>query len=69
MPADIPVVTPVDELIVATAVVLLLQVPDGVASLSAVVRPWHTVRVPAIAAGNGLTVNADVVIQPVDGNV
>ena len=38
---------------------LLLQVPPVVASVSAVVKPWHTFRLPVIA-DNGLTVTMAV---------
>ena len=66
MPATIPVLTP----IVPTAGVLLLHAPKDVASDKLVVRPWHTLNVPVIGAGLGLTVNVTallldtVVLQP-----
>ena len=50
---------------VATAVLLLLHVPSGVASLSVVLRPAQTTAVPRMFVGNGFTVNAIVAIQPV----
>jgi hypothetical protein len=59
-PVTIPVVKPA----VAIPVALLLQVPPP-ASLSVVVKPEHTLRLPNIAVGNGLTVTTAVVIQPV----
>lgn len=62
------VTTPVVLLTVATDAVLLLQVPPVVASLSVVVVPGHNVRLPLIAAGDGLTVSTDDVRQP-DGKV
>ena len=65
VPATTPVTTPVEVFTEAIAALLLLQLPPPVASVSAVVRPSHTVPVPVIAAGNGLTVNGVVVIQPV----
>ena len=46
----------------------LLQVPGVVASLSVVVSPEHTLSVPVIAAGNGLTV-ITVVVKQVVGKV
>ena len=55
VPAVTPVTTP-EELIVATEVLLLVHVPPPVASPSEVVRPWHTVNAPVIAAGLGLIV-------------
>ena len=62
-----PVTTPA-ALIVATAGLALVQVPPGLALLRAVVDPTHTLSVPVIAAGNGLTVTMAVIKQPV-GNV
>jgi hypothetical protein len=55
-----PVVNPT----VAIPVALLLQVPPP-ASLRVVVNPEHTVSVPSIAVGNGLTVTTVVIIQVV----
>ena len=49
VPAVTPVTTP--PATVASAVLLLLHAPPLVASLSAVVKPVHTIAVPAIAAG------------------
>ena len=65
VPGTIPVMIPVAVPIVATDGVLLVHVPPP-ASVSAVVRPIHTVAVPSIGVGSGLTVNASVEIQPVD---
>ena len=48
---------------------LLLQVPEGVASFKAVVRPEHTFIVPVIAAGKGSTDITVVVKQPVATNL
>ena len=45
---------------------LVLQVPPGLKSVSTVVKPIHTVRLPDIASGNGLSVTIAVAIQPVD---
>ena len=61
---DIPVTIP-EELTVATAVLLLLQVPPGVASVSAVVEPTQRVSVPAIGAGLLFAVMVSVAKQPV----
>ena len=63
-----PVTTPVVNPTVAMPVALLLHVPPP-ASLSVVVKPEHTVSVPSIAVGNGLTVTTAVMIQPVTGKV
>src|SRR4051812_34260199 len=62
-PAEIPVTTPLDEPTVACAVLLLLHVPAGVASLRFVVNPTHKTAEPVIAAGNGFTLN-DAVLLP-----
>lgn len=61
---EIPVTTP-EELTVATAVLLLLHVPPGVASVSAVVAPTQRVSVPPMGAGLLLVVIVNVVKQPV----
>jgi hypothetical protein len=62
----VPAVTsPVNEPIVAMVVALMLHVPPPVGSLKCVVNPEHTLKVPAILAGNGLIVTIAVVIQPV----
>jgi hypothetical protein len=59
VPAVIPVTTPV-ALTVPTAVLLLLQTPPPVASVSAVVRGAHTTAVPVIIPGGLITVTAVV---------
>ena len=50
---------------VATAVRLLLQVPPDVVSERVIVDPSQTTVVPVMAAGNGLTVMAFDLKQPV----
>jgi len=65
VPARTPVTMPVLVPIVATALLLLLQLPPVVALLSVVVRPSQTLIVPVIEASGGSTVNVNVVIQPV----
>lgn len=65
MPAVTPVKIPVDELIVAIEISLLLHAPPVVISFRTVVRPVHTVSVPVIDAGKGLTVTIVVPIHPV----
>ena len=67
MPIVTPVTIPVTEPIVALPL-LLVQVPPAVASVNAVVKPKHTVKVPDMAEGKGFTVTTAVMIQPV-GNV
>ena len=64
VPDDTPVTIPVDPA-VANAVLLLLQVPPLVTSLSEVVRPAQTVLLPEMAVGNALIVTAVVDWQPV----
>jgi hypothetical protein len=65
---DVPAVTPVTipeaAPIVAMLVLPLSHVPPAEASVSVVVRPIHTVAVPPMDAGNGLTVTIVVVVQP-----
>ena len=65
VPGTFPVTTPVDEPIVATVVLLLVQVPVPVASLNVVDVPEQTDVLPEIPA-SGLTVIAAVAIQPVE---
>jgi hypothetical protein len=65
VPGKLPVTTPVPASIVATAVVLLLQLTPAVALPKAVVAPWHTCGLPVMAAGNAFTVTPAVAIQPV----
>jgi hypothetical protein len=56
VPDASPLTTPLLIPIVATVVLLLLQVPPVVLLLKVAVSPSHTLAVPVIAAGNGLTV-------------
>ena len=65
VPADTPVIIPVDKPAVAIPVLPLLQVPPVVASLNTVAAPTQTVAVPVMGEGNGLTVTVTVVLQPV----
>jgi hypothetical protein len=65
VPATIPVTSPVPIPIVACDVLLLVQVPPDVGSDNAVVEPAHTLVIPAMAPGKGLTVTTDEVTQPV----
>jgi hypothetical protein len=59
VPVPAPVTIPPTT--VATVVIVLLHVPPPVASVSAVVAPWHTVAVPVIVAGSAPTVTTVVV--------
>ena len=68
VPDTIPDTTPVPVNTVATAVLLLVQIPAGVAFPSVVVWNSQTDVVPEIAAGDVFTVIGRVAIQPV-GNV
>jgi hypothetical protein len=63
VPAPMPVTTP-PELMVATAPLLLFQVPDPDPSVNVVVLPAHNVDDPVIVAGAGFTVTAFVATQP-----
>jgi hypothetical protein len=60
-PGITPVTTPLPEPTVAYALPLLAHVPPDAALLKVVVPPTHTVVVPVIAGGNGLTVKEVVV--------
>ena len=53
LPADTPVTTPVEALIVAVAVFALVHTPPVVVLASVVVAPSHTDVVPVIAATTG----------------
>ena len=64
VPVDIPVTRPLLNPTVATEVVVLLQVPPGVASLNAVVAATQIVVAPVIG-DSGLTVIVLETIQPV----
>jgi ADP-dependent phosphofructokinase/glucokinase len=64
-PEEIPVTTPEEVPTVATEGSLLVQEIPGVAQLNTVVLPTHTVVMPVIGAGIGLTVTTAVFIQPV----
>ncbi len=61
MPAVSPLTTPVEEPMVATDMLLLLQLPPVVASDNVVVLPTHTAAVPVMPAGSGFTVATAVV--------
>ena len=60
VPFTTPDTTP-ELVIVATPVLLLLQLPPLVALVSVMVVPRHTVDAPDIAAGDGLMVSTDVI--------
>ena len=60
VPDDTPDTTPDDTSIVAVDVLLLLQVPPVVASLSVVVDPAHTLVVPVIGVVDEFTVTVVV---------
>ena len=63
-----PVITPVDEFTVATAVLDEEKLPPEVVELNVVVKPTHTVLVPVKAFTVGLaftvTTLVTVVVQP-----
>jgi hypothetical protein len=60
-----PLTIPLDEPTVAIAILLLLQVPPGVASDKVVVCPTHTLGVPVIGVGGVTTFTVVVATQPV----
>lgn len=62
--ADMPVTRPVPKPTVAIAGLLLVHVPLGTGWLSVVVNPSHTLNVPVIATGAGVTVTTIVDVQP-----
>ena len=55
---------PVDGLMLAIAVLLLLHVPPDVASLNVAVAPRHIDVVPVIWPGSGFTYTVPVTTQP-----
>lgn len=63
-PGPVPVTTPVVLATVATAVLLLLQVPPVVEFVRVVVAPSHTVKEPLMADGSGFTTNVVVLVHP-----
>jgi hypothetical protein len=65
VPALTPVTIPDKEPMVATAMLPLLQVPNGVASASVELAPTHIDAVPVIGEGKGLTDIVVVIAQPV----
>lgn len=67
VPAVNPVTVP-EELMLPMDGALLLHVPPPVVSDKVVVNPVHTVVLPVIGFGRGLTVTTEVVVQP-EGSV
>lgn len=65
VPADTPVTIPVDEPMVAMAVLPLLQSPPPAPSLSVVVVPTHVCNIPVIVVGPEFTVTVVIAVQPV----
>ena len=63
VPAVIPVTTPVDEMVAADRLPLI-HVTPGVASVSVIIDPAHTLPAPVIAAGVAFTVTVAVTVQP-----
>jgi hypothetical protein len=64
VPAATLLTTPEPSPIVATAGVLLIQVPLATACVSVVLPPTHTELAPPIGAGAGVTVTTLVEVQP-----
>lgn len=65
VPALTPPTPPLVAPMVAVEALLVLHVPPVVASVSVVDAPTHTLAVPDMAAGSGLTVTVRVTKQPV----
>jgi len=63
-PAAMPDTIPVEPM-VATAVLLLLQVPPASVLARAVVLPTHTLVVPVMVAGRDMMLTVVVIAQPV----
>ena len=63
VPAVVPVTVP-EAFMLATAPLLLLQVPPGVTSDNEVVSPAQAFAIPLIAAGVGLTITFTDVVHP-----
>lgn len=61
---DTPVTMPVLDPTVATAVLLLLQLPPDTEFDKFVVEPRHAINIPVIGAGVVVTVTTTVAIQP-----
>jgi hypothetical protein len=68
VPGATPVALPVNALIVAAAVLLLVHVPPP-ASDNGVLEPTHALLLPDIAAGSELTTTGAVILQPVPAKV
>ena len=64
VPAVSPDTMPVDDVIVATVLLLLVHVPGAEASLSVVPAAVHIIGRPVIAAGNGLITTPSNAMQP-----
>ena len=65
MPAVDPVTRPPTTVMLPVPLVLL-HVPPAIASLSNVVKPWHTLNVPSIGPGVAVTVTITVVKHPAE---
>jgi len=65
VPAPTPVAVPVDEPIVATPLLLLLQVPPLTELVRVELLPTQADIVPPIAAGDVFTETVVVVVHPV----
>lgn len=61
---ETPVTIPVLDPTVATAVLLLLQLPPGTASDNNVVEPKQATNMPVIVPGVAVTVTTTVATQP-----
>jgi hypothetical protein len=61
-----PLTKPVEEPTVAIPGMALIQTPPVLVSVSVVVDPAHSNKVPDIRPGTGFTVTVVVTMQPVD---
>ena len=64
VPTDKPEIEPEERPMVATAVLLLVQVPPGTELVTTVEEPTHTAVLPDIALGDKNTVTTLVLLQP-----
>ena len=65
VPEVTPYASPEDRPMVATAALLLVHMPPGVASVKVVVLPGHTAAPPPITSGRALMVTVVIAVQPV----
>ena len=69
LPVSFPKTIPEEEPMAAMVGLLLTHVPPGSASVSVLLVPIHTLKLPSIGDGNGFTVTVVVTKQPVAKSV